>query len=288
MPIRFRCGFCQTVLGIPSRKAGSVITCPKCQGQIIVPCPEGNAKATQALAEQEARRVAAEAQEAAAQIQAALLADQRRRQEEAARHAEAQRQAQEAAQRQAAQLAQQRCWQEEAIRRQQAAAQMAARKQDTFDFQNTNIEHQNQGGNLAQCYDCGARVSIRATSCPKCGCPFDHGDYDEDYNRTRPRRNLAPHRGGLILILGIFSFLCFPLLGIFAWFMGNNDLEEMRAGRMDPSGEGSTRVGVFFGAFATICLILIVLFLLLYSLSNLGTNSSQNFKPVADILGGKR
>lgn len=39
MPIRFRCYFCMQLLAIAHRKAGTVITCPKCQGQVWVPDP---------------------------------------------------------------------------------------------------------------------------------------------------------------------------------------------------------------------------------------------------------
>jgi len=41
MPIRFRCAYCNQLMGISSRKAGSVVRCPKCAGEIIVPMPEG-------------------------------------------------------------------------------------------------------------------------------------------------------------------------------------------------------------------------------------------------------
>src|SRR5439155_11330789 len=41
MPIRFRCAYCNQLMGIASRKAGTVVKCPKCTGEIIVPVPEG-------------------------------------------------------------------------------------------------------------------------------------------------------------------------------------------------------------------------------------------------------
>jgi hypothetical protein len=37
MPIRFRCAYCNQLLGIARRKAGSVVRCPTCAGQVIVP-----------------------------------------------------------------------------------------------------------------------------------------------------------------------------------------------------------------------------------------------------------
>jgi len=41
MPIRFRCAYCNQLMGIARRKAGTVVRCPKCAGEIIVPVPEG-------------------------------------------------------------------------------------------------------------------------------------------------------------------------------------------------------------------------------------------------------
>jgi hypothetical protein len=59
---------------------------------------------------------------------------------------------------------------------------------------------------------------------------------------------LAPHRGTLILVLGIFSWVtgCF-VLGVIAWAMGNRDLLEMEEGRMDPAGQGTTSAGRITG-----------------------------------------
>jgi hypothetical protein len=40
MPIRFRCAYCNQLLGISRRKAGQVVRCPTCAGQVVVPNPE--------------------------------------------------------------------------------------------------------------------------------------------------------------------------------------------------------------------------------------------------------
>jgi len=37
MPIRFRCAYCNQLLGISRRKAGTVVRCPTCTGRVIVP-----------------------------------------------------------------------------------------------------------------------------------------------------------------------------------------------------------------------------------------------------------
>ncbi len=41
MPIRFRCAYCNQLMGIARRKAGTVVRCPKCAGQVVVPDPGG-------------------------------------------------------------------------------------------------------------------------------------------------------------------------------------------------------------------------------------------------------
>lgn len=58
---------------------------------------------------------------------------------------------------------------------------------------------------------------------------------------------LKPHRGGMLLAFGILGILCCIVFGILAWVMGSNDLKEMAAGRMDPSGEGMTKAGKILG-----------------------------------------
>ncbi len=37
MPVRFRCSYCNQLLGISRRKIGTAIKCPTCQGQVVVP-----------------------------------------------------------------------------------------------------------------------------------------------------------------------------------------------------------------------------------------------------------
>jgi hypothetical protein len=39
MPIRFRCAYCNQLLGIAHRKAGTIVRCPTCAGQVVVPDP---------------------------------------------------------------------------------------------------------------------------------------------------------------------------------------------------------------------------------------------------------
>jgi len=80
-------------------------------------------------------------------------------------------------------------------------------------------------------------------------------------------RYIAGHRGGLILALGIISWVvsC-PIFGICAWVMGSADLREMRGGRMDAGGTGLTQAGQIIGmlhAMLTIVVIVVFVFVLL-------------------------
>jgi predicted Zn finger-like uncharacterized protein len=88
---------------------------------------------------------------------------------------------------------------------------------------------------------------------------------DDDEGEERPSRRrrgggaLEPHRGVLILLLGIGALVFIPLLGPVAWILGNMDLKAMDAGRMDPEGRGMTQIGKITGIIATVLMILSIL-----------------------------
>ncbi len=63
---------------------------------------------------------------------------------------------------------------------------------------------------------------------------------------------VAPHRGGVILALGILGLVVCVICGIFAWVMANNDLRKMAAGQMDRSGEPLTQAGRIVAIVAVI------------------------------------
>jgi hypothetical protein len=67
---------------------------------------------------------------------------------------------------------------------------------------------------------------------------------------------MKPHRGTLILVLGILGLVVCSPLGIVAWILGSGDLKEMDAGAMDPAGRGPTQAGKICGIIATILMIL--------------------------------
>jgi hypothetical protein len=72
-----------------------------------------------------------------------------------------------------------------------------------------------------------------------------------------------PHRGSAVLTIGIISivanFVCpiiSVIMGPIAWTMGQTDMTEIQAGRMDPDGESQTNAGKICGIVGTIVGIL--------------------------------
>ena len=67
---------------------------------------------------------------------------------------------------------------------------------------------------------------------------------------------MKPHRGTLILVLGILSLIICQPVGIAAWIMGNADLKQIAAGTMDPEGKSLTQIGKILGMIAVIILVI--------------------------------
>ena len=66
---------------------------------------------------------------------------------------------------------------------------------------------------------------------------------------------MQPHRGVLLLVLGILSLTICGLVGPFVWMMGWSDLARIDAGRMDPEGRGLAQAGMICGAIATLLMV---------------------------------
>ena len=84
--------------------------------------------------------------------------------------------------------------------------------------------------------------------------------------QAQGQQPLKPHRGGIVLALGILGLVVCVICGIIAWVMGNNDLREMTAGTMDPSGRGMTQAGKICGMVSVILLIVVLIIWLLMAL----------------------
>ena len=89
------------------------------------------------------------------------------------------------------------------------------------------------------------------------------------------QQTLRPHRGTVILVLGILGIVCCFICGIIAWVMGSSDLKEMSAGRMDASGQGLTQAGKICGMVSVILQIIGFVIGLLFMLFGVATRISQ-------------
>jgi len=81
---------------------------------------------------------------------------------------------------------------------------------------------------------------------------------------------LRPHRGGVVLALGILGIVVCFICGIIAWVMGNNDLRDMAAGTMDPAGRGLTQAGKICGMIGVILTISVLVIYLLIAVIGVG------------------
>lgn len=109
-----------------------------------------------------------------------------------------------------------------------------------------------------RCPHCRERIARSAVRCPCCG---EAVDPEERPWERGPwvRRDCEPHRGTVILALGVLSLVLMgmfpPLglpLGIAAWAMGEKDLELIRRQAMDPAGLSNTQAGRTCGIIGTV------------------------------------
>ena len=88
--------------------------------------------------------------------------------------------------------------------------------------------------------------------------------------------NLEPHRGTTILVLGILSLvMCGFFTGIPAWIMGRNDLEKIKAGQMDPEGEGPTKGGMICGIICCVISLLSIIGIVLLIILGVGLEAAN-------------
>jgi predicted RNA-binding Zn-ribbon protein involved in translation (DUF1610 family) len=121
-----------------------------------------------------------------------------------------------------------------------------------------------EADDLIPCPDCGERNRKDASFCHSCRRDLNEGVPPwERSGHGGLRRDVEPHRGNLILVLGILGF-GLPLVGlalaIAAWVMGRRDLARMDKGTLDPQGKGITQAGFVCGIIATVLQALLLLF----------------------------
>ncbi len=72
--------------------------------------------------------------------------------------------------------------------------------------------------------------------------------YQPDYGGGR----YVQSRATTILVLGILSLVVCGLLGPFAWYQGNQELQRIAAGAVDPSTQGTVNAGRICGIVGTV------------------------------------
>ena len=118
------------------------------------------------------------------------------------------------------------------------------------------------------CAQCGKEVPEGAAHCPHCGTSLAAVPPP-----AAPVVPVKPDRGVMILVFGILGVVCCVAFGIAAWVMGNGDLSEMDAGRMDATGRGLTMAGKIIGivsvAWAVLQLIGVIIWVALMAAGTL-------------------
>jgi len=97
------------------------------------------------------------------------------------------------------------------------------------------------------------------TPTPNADAPPPSGAYWSNANA----RYLEPHRGGLILTLGIVGFFFCAIIGLIAIVLGATDLQKMAQGRMDPSGRGLTIAGLVMGSIQMLMLLFYIVIMII-------------------------
>jgi predicted Zn finger-like uncharacterized protein len=121
-------------------------------------------------------------------------------------------------------------------------------------------------GDRRTCRACGREVHRDARRCYHCGERFVRDGRDRDgvpglTFHAPVRRDSEPHRGPLVLTLGVLSLVLLSIvclwpvgavLGVVAWVMGRADLGKLKRGDMDPAGQGLTQAGWICGIIGTL------------------------------------
>jgi hypothetical protein len=104
-------------------------------------------------------------------------------------------------------------------------------------------------GVTIECSQCDTQFTASAANrvwLPRDGAPPE----------PEPKETLPPHRGTLVLILGILSLVTCPMIfGPLAWLLGHLDVKAMREGRMDSAGLTHTNTGRICGMLGTLLFV---------------------------------
>ena len=141
-------------------------------------------------------------------------------------------------------------------------------------------------GDSIYCRECGKCLPSGTPRCHRCGT---RTEADDRPRARRPPRDVEeePHRGGVVLTLGILSIflsLIAPIgltMGIIAWVMGQGDLTKMRRREMDRAGQGTTTGGLVCGVIGVLLSLVFGLSAFIYFLAWIEENEThqRNFQP---------
>jgi hypothetical protein len=82
-----------------------------------------------------------------------------------------------------------------------------------------------------------------------------------------------PDQSGLILAMGILSWIVCPICGVIAWVMGGQALKDMQVGAADPTNRGLVQVGYYLGMVNVILAICCFgFYVLLFAMMAIGGN----------------
>ena len=67
-----------------------------------------------------------------------------------------------------------------------------------------------------------------------------------------------------ILVIGIISIICCQIAGPVAWYMGRQELSQIRAGAVSMQDEGTAKIGMILGMISSILLMLVLLWVIFF------------------------
>jgi hypothetical protein len=86
----------------------------------------------------------------------------------------------------------------------------------------------------------------------------------EPYPPTPEPRPARESRATTALVLGIISVVCCQFLAPIAWYIGNQELKNIRAGYVSTEYEGTAKAGMILGIIGTILLGLGLLWIIFF------------------------
>ncbi len=103
---------------------------------------------------------------------------------------------------------------------------------------------------------------------------------------TEMTQSSSPHRGVLVLVLGILSIVICQLTGPVAWILGKGDLAKMNEGQMDSEGRGLTKAGMICGIIGTVLLVLGIIAIVIMFIFGIGLAAIGASAAAGGVAGG--